>query len=152
MSFLFPSVPIEVSDSFLIIYLQTIELILSKNNNISIDEGIEKLKSLTFSEKYKKIIISITKKKLTKKNLVFYSINSNNNTSLQKFMQNSNNNMNNINSNYYFYKRKRNYLSLINSNKKNEIINKNLNINSNNRYSKEETTNNEIKIEKIKLL
>ena len=146
MNFLFPSVPIEVSEKFLIIYLQTIKFILPKNNNLSIDEGIEKLKSLTISERYKNNNIN-SEKETEKKNRVFYNYNINNNT------QNSNNNMNNDkNSNHLFYKRKRNYLSLINSYKRNEIINRNLNINSNNNHSNGENANNENKIEKNKLL
>ena len=146
MNFLFPSVPIEVSEKFLIIYLQTIKFILPKNNNLSIDEGIEKLKSLTISERYKNNNIN-SEKETEKKNMVFYNFNINNNT------QNYNNNMNNDkNSNHLFYKRKRNYLSLINSYKRNEIINRNLNINSNNNHSNGENANNENKIEKNKLL
>ena len=146
MNFLFPSVPIEVSEKFLIIYLQTIKFILPKNNNLSIDEGIEKLKSLTISERYKNNNIN-SEKETEKKNRVFYNFNINNNT------QNYNNNMNNDkNSNHLFYKRKRNYLSLINSYKRNEIINRNLNINSNNNHSNGENANNENKIEKNKLL
>ena len=146
MNFLFPSVPIEVSEKFLIIYLQTIKFILPKNNNLSIDEGIEKLKSLTISERYKNNNIN-SEKETEKKNRVFYNFNINNNT------QNSNNNMNNDkNSNHLFYKRKRNYMSMIKSYKRNEIINRNLNINSNNNHSNGENANNENKIEKNKLL
>ena len=146
MNFLFPSVPIEVSEKFLIIYLQTIKFILPKNNNLSIDEGIEKLKSLTISERYKNNNIN-SEKETEKKNRVFYNFNINNNT------QNYNNNMNNDkNSNHLFYKRKRNYLSLINSYKRNEIINRNLNVNINNNHSNGENINNENKIEKNKLL
>ena len=146
MNFLFPSVPIEVSEKFLIIYLQTIKFILPKNNNLSIDEGIEKLKSLTISERYKNNNIN-SEKETEKKNRAFYNFNINNNT------QNHNNNMNNDkNSNHLFYKRKRNYLSLINSYKRNEIINRNLNVNINNNHSNGENINNENKIEKNKLL
>ena len=146
MNFLFPSVPIEVSEKFLIIYLQTIKFILPKNNNLSIDEGIEKLKSLTISERYKNNNIN-SEKETEKKNRVFYNFNINNNT------QNSNNNMNNDkNSNHLFYKRKRNYMSMIKSYKRNEIINRNLNINSKNNHSNGENVNNENKIEKNKLL
>ena len=149
MNFLFPSVPIEVSEKFLIIYLQTIKFILPKNNNLSIDEGIEKLKSLTISERYKNN--NINSEKETEKKNIIYSNNIINNSTLPKFMQNSNNNMNN-NANHLFHKRKRNYLSLINSYKRNEIINRNLDVNINNNHSNGENINNENKIEKNKLL
>ena len=56
MSFLFPSIPIEVSKNNILynILLQKIENIFKVNKNISIDEGIEQLKQLTLTENSKK--------------------------------------------------------------------------------------------------
>ena len=100
---------------------------------------------MTISEKYKNSNIN-NEKGTDKKNRIFYNINNNINTNLnQKFLQNSNNNINN-NSNFSVYKRKRNYLSLIHSKKRNEISNNSLNMSStsniNNNCTKENNNNN----------
>ena len=101
--------------------------------NYSIDEGIEKLRSLTITDRIK---ANNNNDKLSElKNRIIIKNNINRNLN-QKIMQNNNNyNLNKINQ---IYKRKRNYISFINSINKNEnniihntnnIINTNENIN-----------------------
>lgn len=85
---------------------------LNNNNNISIEEGIEKLKQLSISEKGKNKSNLNTKIYTSKNNLI--------NSKFQTKFTN-------------IYKKKRNYSSLINSNKNNNkcIINLNNKINKN---------------------
>jgi len=118
---------------------------LSKNHNISIDEGIEKLRSLTISEKNKNNIIK-NEKSTEKRNRTFYNnINKNNNNNI-----NGNNNKDySYNKNY---KRKRNYLSLLSSYNKNEIPTPNINRDANNQKDKNIINNNINKIEENTLL
>ena len=118
---------------------------MSKNHNISIDEGIEKLRSLTISEKNKNNIIK-NEKSTEKRNRTFYNnINKNNNNNI-----NGNNNKDySYNKNY---KRKRNYLSLLSSYNKNEIPTPNINRDANNQKDKNIINNNINKIEENTLL
>jgi len=118
---------------------------LSKNHNISIDEGIEKLRSLTISEKNKNNNIK-NEKSTEKRNRTFYNnINKNNNNNI-----NGNNNKDySYNKNY---KRKRNYLSLLSSYNKNEIPTPNINRDANNQKDKNIINNNINKIEENTLL
>ena len=107
---------------------------MSKNHNISIDEGIEKLRSLTISEKNKNNNIK-NEKSTEKRNRTFYNnINKNNN------------NINGNNNKDYFnnknYKRKRNYLSLLSSYNKNEILTPNISRDANNQKDKNIINNN----------
>ena len=94
--------------------------------NYSIDEGIEKLRSLTISDRIK---ANNNNEKLSElKNRIIIKNNINRNLN-QKIMQNNNNyNSNKINQ---IYKRKRNYISFINGinkNDNNNIINNTSNI------------------------
>ena len=118
---------------------------MSKNHNISIDEGIEKLRSLTISEKNKNNNIK-NEKSTEKRNRTFYNnINKNNNNNI-----NGNNNKDySYNKNY---KRKRNYLSLLSSYNKNEIPTPNINRDANNQKDKNIINNNINKIEENTLL
>ena len=118
---------------------------MSKNHNISIDEGIEKLRSLTISEKNKNNNIK-NEKSTEKRNKTFYNnINKNNNNNI-----NGNNNKDySYNKNY---KRKRNYLSLLSSYNKNEIPTPNINRDANNQKDKNIINNNINKIEENTLL
>ena len=115
---------------------------MSKNHNISIDEGIEKLRSLTISEKNKS---TEKKNRAIYNNIINKNINLNHVTNAKNITYRNNNNINDIyrndHSNNKNYKRKRNYLSLINNYNKGEISNissdtnnpkdKNININNN---------------------
>ena len=117
---------------------------MSKNHNISIDEGIEKLRSLTISEKNKNNNIK-SEKSAEKRNRTFYNnINKNNNNI------NGNNNKDYVNNKNY--KRKRNYLSLLSSYNKNEIPTPNINRDANNQKDKNIINNNINKIEENTLL
>ena len=98
LCFLFPSKPIDVKNNILyniyyfhIFILQKIEGIV-QNENISIEEGIEKLKELTISEKNK-----------NEKNITVF--NKRNILNSSKFQNN--------------YKKKRNYISLFNTSNQN---------------------------------
>ena len=97
MSFLFPSISKEV-----------IENILKKNKNISIEDGIEKLKELTLSEK--------AKKESEKNQPSQIDTNENGNSNTKTFSHNRRFKKNFI--------KKRNYISVINQ-KKNFLENKN---------------------------
>ena len=114
---------------------------MSKNHNISIDEGIEKLRSLTISEKNKNNNIK-NEKSTEKRNKTFYN----------NINKNNNNNINGNNNKDYFnnknYKRKRNYLSLLSSYNKNEKPTPNINRDANNQKDKN-IINNDININKI---
>ena len=114
---------------------------MSKNHNISIDEGIEKLRSLTISEKNKNNNIK-NEKSTEKRNRTFYN----------NINKNNNNNINGNNNKDYFnnknYKRKRNYLSLLSSYNKNEKPTPNINRDANNQKDKN-IINNDININKI---
>ena len=103
MSFLFPSISKEV-----------IENILKKNKNISIEDGIEKLKELTLSEK--------AKKESEKNQPSQIDTNENGNSNSKTFSHNRRFKKN--------FLKKRNYISVINQ-KKNFLENKN-NINNTN--------------------
>ena len=128
LNFLFPSKSIDVrNDKFNYLYLQKIQGILNNNNNISIEEGIEKLKQLSISEKDKNKN-NLNTKIYTSKNI----INSKFKTKLN------------------IYKQKRNYSSLINSNKNNNnnkcLINLNNEINKNeNKFGAKNNSINELK-------
>ena len=128
-------------------------MILSRNNNISIDEGIEKLRSLSISEKIKNNNQNIEKSS-DKMNRKSFQNNFNKNL-LQNNVSNNiinsiNNTYNNTNNNKY--KRKRNYITLIKENNKNGMININSNINNNNINQKKDNINTKNIIKKNKLL
>ena len=99
--------------------------------NYSIDEGIEKLRSLTISDKIKANNNSNKLSELKNRIIIKNNINRNLN---QKIMENNNNyNSNKINQLNQIYKRKRNYISFLNSINKNDIhITNNTNNNTNN--------------------
>ena len=126
LNFLFPSKSIDVRiDKFNNLYLQKIQGILNNNNNISIEEGIEKLKQLSISEKDKNKN-NLNKKIYTSKNII--------NSKFQNKLK--------------IYKRKRNYSSLINLNNNNNkcLINLNNEINKNeNKFGAKNNSINELK-------
>ena len=102
--------------------------------NYSIDEGIEKLRSLTISDRIK---ANNNNEKLSElKNRIIIKNNINRNLN-QKIMENNNYNSNKINQ---IYKRKRNYISFLNSINKNDIHIKN---NTNNTIRANENINEE---------
>ena len=105
MSFLFPPIPEKVNIIILIylffIYfnLQKIESLLYQNN-FSIDEGIEKLKELTLSDKKNN---NLKKENSAEKNSIAHNINLSRNSSNMKFQIKF----------PHIYKRKRNYITSI---------------------------------------
>ena len=106
--------------------------------NYSIDEGIEKLRSLTISDKIKANNNSNKLSELKNRIIIKNNINRNLN---QKIMENNNNyNSNKINQINQIYKRKRNYISFLNSINKNDIHIKN---NTNNTIRANENINEE---------
>ena len=111
--------------------------------NYSIDEGIEKLRSLTISDKIKANNNSNKLSELKNRIIIKNNINRNLN---QKIMENNNYNSNKINQ---IYKRKRNYISFLNSINKNDIHIKN---NTNNTIRANENINEEKKNYLTKLL
>ena len=123
---------------------------MSKNHNISIDEGIEKLRSLTISEKNKNNNIKNEKSTEKKNRIIYNNINKNININLMTNSNNTNDNQSKDYSNYKNYKRKRNYLSLINGYNKSEIAN--INSNSNSNKQKDKNIINNDKIEENTLL
>jgi len=105
--------------------------------NYSIDEGIEKLRSLTISDKIKANNNSNKLSELKNRIIIKNNINRNLN---QKIMENNNYNSNKINQINQIYKRKRNYISFLNSINKNDIHIKN---NTNNTIRANENINEE---------
>lgn len=105
--------------------------------NYSIDEGIEKLRSLTISDKIKANNNSNKLSELKNRIIIKNNINRNLN---QKIMENNNYNSNKINQLNQIYKRKRNYISFLNSINKNDIHIKN---NTNNTIRANENINEE---------
>ena len=114
--------------------------------NYSIDEGIEKLRSLTISDKIKANNNSNKLSELKNRIIIKNNINRNLN---QKIMENNNYNSNKINQLNQIYKRKRNYISFLNSINKNDIHIKN---NTNNTIRANENINEEKKNYLTKLL
>ena len=105
--------------------------------NYSIDEGIEKLRSLTISDKIKANNNSNKLSELKNRIIIKNNINRNLN---QKIMENNNYNSNKINQINQIYKRKRNYISFLNSINKNDLHIKN---NTNNTIRANENINEE---------
>lgn len=105
--------------------------------NYSIDEGIEKLRSLTISDKIKANNNSNKLSELKNRIIIKNNINRNLN---QKIMENNNYNSNKINQINQIYKRKRNYISFLNSINKNDI---HIKTNTNNTIRANENINEE---------